>query len=481
MKRIQTKITLTYLILAVVIIAAVGAISSVEIESLFKDRLIRELGQHADAVHFFLATDSISDRFARDKTVRNMATVWGVRVTLIAEDGTVVADSDVPFENLPALENHFSRPEVQQARVESVGVNIRHSATVGRDFLYVARRYEDELPSTALQGVRFIRVSAHMEDMKKIVSDIRWNIFWAGVITLTIIIGASVLVSRRISRPMVAIADDIEKIRLGDLERHINVETSDEIGKVAQAVNELVDKLKADIVELKKLQRARSEFLGNVSHELRTPIFTLQGYLETLLNGAIDDPAVNRVFVEKASVHAARLNALLNDLIDISRIESGEMKMSFRYFRINEFLESVVNDFQQQSAQRHVGIRFAPASGAEPDVFGDKERLREVMSNLIDNAIKYNKVGGNVVVATALQAGRVVVEVSDTGSGIAEEHLSRIFERFYRIDKDRSREVGGTGLGLAIVKHIVEAHGSKVDVESDLGKGTSFSFSLKTE
>ncbi len=481
MKRIQTKITLTYLILAVVIIAAVGAISSVEIESLFKERLIRELAQHADAVHFLVSNDSLSDRIALEKSVKNLASVWGVRVTLIADDGTVTADSDVPFENLQGLENHLSRPEVQQARVESIGVNIRRSATVGRDFLYVAKHYEDLPVSAALHSVRFIRVSAHMEDLKKIVSDIRWNIFWAGVITLTIIIGASVFVSRRISRPMVAIADDIEKIRLGDLERHIDATSSDEIGRVAHAVNELVDKLKADIVELKKLQRARSEFLGNVSHELRTPIFTLQGYLETLLNGAIDDPAVNRAFVEKASAHAARLNVLLNDLIDISRIESGEMKMSFRYFRINEFLESVVNDFQQASTQRHIAIRFEPATGAERDVFGDKERLRAVLSNLVDNAIKYNKEGGNVVVAAVVQRGRVVVEVSDTGPGIEEEHLSRIFERFYRVDKDRSREVGGTGLGLAIVKHIVEAHGSKVDVQSVVGKGTSFSFSLKTE
>ena len=480
MKRIQTKITLTYLTLAVVIIAAVGVISSLEIESLFEHRLIHELEQQADVVHTILAKQAFPDERARAASIQGLANVLGARITLIAGDGTVVVDSDVPFEKLTGVENHLLRPEVQEALSKEIGVNIRHSVTVGRDFLYVAKQYKDSVASAALHNVRFIRVSAHTEEMKKNVNAIRWDVFWAGVITLTLVIGASIVVSRRISRPMVAIAESVEKIRGGDLEKHIESTSDDEIGHVARAVNELVDKLKADIVELKKLQRARSEFLGNVSHELRTPIFTLQGYLETLLNGAVDDPSVNRLFIEKASAHAARLNALLNDLIDISRIESGEMKMSFRYFRINEFLELVVNDFQQSATQRRVGLRLSMKTDAEIEVFGDKERLRGVLSNLIDNAIKYNREGGEVIVSTELQEGKVLVVVADTGAGIAEEHLTRIFERFYRIDKDRSREVGGTGLGLAIVKHIVEAHGSKVEVHSVLGKGTSFSFILKT-
>jgi two-component system phosphate regulon sensor histidine kinase PhoR len=403
-----------------------------------------------------------------------------VRVTLIAEEGKVLADSDVPFEELSSVENHLYRPEVQEAESKKIGVNLRHSATVGRDFLYVAKRFDSTSTVNWLQGVRFIRVSAHIEDIKKNVADIRWNIFWAGFVTLVLVAGASTIVSRRISRPMVAIAESVEKIRRGDLDKHIDVATGDEIGRVAQAVNELVDKLKADIVELQKLQRVRSEFLGNVSHELRTPIFTLQGYLETLLNGAIDDPSVNRSFIEKASAHAARLNSLLNDLIDISRIESGEMKMSFRYFRVNDFLESVVNDFQRAAQQRGVTLSISPATDPDVEVFGDKERLREVMSNLVDNAIKYNGERGNVNVSTERIEGKVRLVVSDTGVGIGEEHLSRIFERFYRVDKDRSRAVGGTGLGLAIVKHIVEAHGSKVDVQSTPGKGTSFGFILKS-
>ena len=480
MKRIQTKITFTYLVLAVVIITAVGSISSFEIESLFRERLVHDLERDADAVHFFLTRNTSNEDRSRSESIRTMATLWGVRVTLITEEGKVVADSDVPFEELSSVENHLHRPEIQEAESKTIGVNLRHSATVGRDFLYVAKRFDSASTGSWSSGVKFIRVSAHIEEIKKNVADIRWKIFWAGLVTLVLVAGASTVVSRRISHPMVAIAESVEKIRLGDLDKHIDIAASDEIGRVAQAVNELVDKLKADIVELQKLQRVRSEFLGNVSHELRTPIFTLQGYLETLLNGAIDDPSVNRSFIEKASAHAARLNALLNDLIDISRIESGEMKMSFRYFRVNDFLESVVNDFQQAAHQKHITLKISLGTDGEVEVFGDKERLREVMSNLIDNAIKYNRVEGEVHVSTERLEGKVRIVVMDTGLGIAEEHLSRIFERFYRIDKDRSREVGGTGLGLAIVKHIVDAHGSKVDVVSIVGKGTSFGFILKS-
>jgi two-component system phosphate regulon sensor histidine kinase PhoR len=223
----------------------------------------------------------------------------------------------------------------------------------------------------------------------------------------------------------------------------------------------------------------RSEFLANVSHELRTPIFSIQGFLETLLDGAVDDPTVNREFLDKAHRHAGRLNALLNDLIEIARIESGEMKMSFRYFSIGEFLLGVIEEMRGQAEKRNLSLSLSP--GIRPDelVYGDRDRLKQVMVNLIDNAIKYTEPGGSIVCFVSVEGDRTVVHVRDSGSGIAPEHLPRIFERFYRVDRDRSREVGGTGLGLAIVKHIVEAHGGTISVESTVGKGSTFSFSLK--
>jgi two-component system phosphate regulon sensor histidine kinase PhoR len=234
---------------------------------------------------------------------------------------------------------------------------------------------------------------------------------------------------------------------------------------------------KSIIENLKRLEKVRTEFLGNVSHELRTPIFTIQGYLETLLDGALEDTKVNRSFLEKANHHVDNLNNLLNDLIDISMIESGEMRMSFRYFYIDEFLSSIVNDLKVEAVKKNLNLVYYPA-GKNLQLFGDKSKLKQAMVNLISNAVKYTEQGKvEVFVEEEEKYGRVVVR--DTGIGIAKENLDRIFERFYRVDKDRSRAVGGTGLGLAIVKHIVEAHGSKMELSSEYGKGSQFSFRLK--
>jgi two-component system phosphate regulon sensor histidine kinase PhoR len=318
-----------------------------------------------------------------------------------------------------------------------------------------------------------------LEEVLDRINSLRAIIAFAGFVVLLIVVGVSFVVSRRISKPMVQIAKSVEQIRAGDLDTHIETTTKDEIGRVALAINELVEKLKADIGEVKKLQKVRSEFLGNVSHELRTPIFAMQGFIETLLNGAIDDSSVNRAFLEKTKANADRLNALLEDLINISQIESGEMKMSFRYFNVNEFLKGVVSDFQEMGQQKKITVSAAFSTTSDVMVLGDKGRLRQALNNLVDNAIKYSAPGGEVVVSSEASGGTVRVSIADTGVGMAAEHLPRIFERFYRVDKDRSREVGGTGLGLAIVKHIIEAHGSIIEVRSEPGKGSAFSFTLK--
>jgi len=249
------------------------------------------------------------------------------------------------------------------------------------------------------------------------------------------------------------------------------------VAQAATAVNRLADRAAHDIEEMRRLERVRSEFIANVSHELRTPIFSVQGYLETLLDGAMDDPEVAIPFLEKAYLNAMRLNVLLNDLIDISRIESGELKFSFRYFDVVDLISELVHTMEIRARQANVTVSFTHDESRS--VYGDKERLSQVLTNLLDNAIKYNVDGGRVDIVTRSADGGVHIEIADTGIGIPEQHLSRIFERFYRVDKDRSRAVGGTGLGLAIVKHILEAHHAHVELTSRAGKGTTISFTLR--
>jgi two-component system, OmpR family, phosphate regulon sensor histidine kinase PhoR len=478
MKSIRTRITLTYLLLAVFVLAAAGIISSLELESYFTNRLIDDLERRAGLAFASLEGAGIESSEAVDARIRQLAAAGSMRLTLIDRTGMVFADSDVPSDRIAGMDNHLRRPEVQEAARKGVGADTRHSATMKVDFLYVAKKVLPS-PSGALHDVRFMRASIHLEDLQAMNTKIRVKVLIAGIVVLLLVVGVSLLLSRRISKPIVEIASTVAEIRQGNLERHIPVRTRDEIGRVAEAVNELVDKLKADIVQLKKLEQARSEFLGNVSHELRTPLFSLQGFLETLLNGAIDDPKVNREFLAKAKTQADRLNALLGDLIDISQIESGDMKMSFRYFRLADFMNRVVED-ATPLAERYSVKLILLENSLDAEVYGDKERLKHVMMNLLDNAIKYNRPNGEVRISCRRADAAVRISVSDTGSGIPAECIPRIFERFYRVDKERSRETGGTGLGLAIVKHIVEAHGRKVEVESAVGKGSTFSIELRT-
>lgn len=290
-----------------------------------------------------------------------------------------------------------------------------------------------------------------------------------------------IAVQRRLVRHLREVSDVTDAIVKGAVKGHINLPPSahSDVRRVAESVNNLAEKASKDIGEMRRLERVRSEFIGNVSHELRTPIFSVQGYLETLLDGAVDDPAVSRQFLEKAYSNALRLNTLLSDLIDISRIESGELRLSFRYFDMAELMRDVVHTLELRAEQRNVSVIVDPQTPDSITVYGDKERLTQVLTNLIDNAIKYNVPGGTVTVGAVPDGKNVRCSITDTGIGIPEEHLSRIFERFYRVDKDRSRTVGGTGLGLAIVKHILEAHQAPVRVTSEAGKGTRVEFELK--
>jgi len=233
--------------------------------------------------------------------------------------------------------------------------------------------------------------------------------------------------------------------------------------------------------ELKQLADFRKEFLGNVSHELKTPIFNIQGYIHTLIDGALNDPEVNVRFLTKAAKSADRLSDLVADLLAISQLESGELVMEYEKFDINSLVKDVYEQLEVRARERGISLQIKDGCNKPFYVYADKYRIRQVLVNLVGNGIKYGNDNGTVLASYYDMDEQILVEIADNGDGIAQEHLPRIFERFYRVDKSRSRESGpgGTGLGLAIVKHIIEAHKQTINVRSKMNEGTTFGFTLE--
>lgn len=238
---------------------------------------------------------------------------------------------------------------------------------------------------------------------------------------------------------------------------------------------------KRDEIEvLRANEQFRKEFLMNLAHELRTPVFTIQGYVDTLLNGALDDANVNRKFLSNANKGIDRLVQLLDDLDEISKLESGRIPIIQESFVIQELVKDVFEELSLKAKKKNIELLIKKGTERPLEVYADKPKIKQVLVNLIENAVKYGNEGGTITAGFyEVDDTHIYTEISDDGPGIAEEHISRIFERFYRADRSRSREIGGTGLGLAIVKHIIEAHGQSVTVRSTLGVGSSFGFSLE--
>lgn len=477
--KIQFRLTILLIAVSAGVVASAGIFTTLALDEYFNTRLAVELATQTRQVEYLLRTDRPDGPDPYQRLV-DFSAAGNFRLTLISPSGEVVFDSDVPKHRIGAVGNHLARPEVQAALAGGTGTDTRHSATLGKDLFYLAARVNPPLPAeSSFRDAAVLRLAIPLTHVREMQAEISSKIIITSILLLICVAVVAVVLSRRLARPITEIAEVAQKIQSGDLDQRIVVRSGDEFGRLAASLNGMVDTLNADITKLRKLEQIRSEFLGNVSHELRTPIFAIQGMLETLLNGALEDREVNRSFVESALRNTERLNTLLADLIDISSIESGEMKMSFRTFRIGAFLEGIISEMLPVATRKGISLELS-ADPADPDVLGDKERLRQVMVNLIDNAIKYSESGTTVVVEARSHGERMTISVSDSGVGIPAEDIPRIFERFYRVDKERSRDAGGTGLGLAIVKHIAEAHGGRVSVESAVGKGSVFSFSLKT-
>ncbi|GAA4101727.1 sensor histidine kinase [Mucilaginibacter panaciglaebae] len=255
--------------------------------------------------------------------------------------------------------------------------------------------------------------------------------------------------------------------------------SSDPINDVEQEVQEWAREKKIEIDMLRTQEKFRRDFLSNISHEFKTPLFAIQGYIEALQDDDFEDRDMARQFLDKASKNVDRLSYLITDLDEISKLESGELPINYSRFKINDLIKEVIESLEIKAKQHHIKLIFKQKYDEAIQVNADRQKITQVLVNLIDNSFKYGKEGGNTWITLFELHDQVLIEVTDDGMGIEEKYLPRLFERFFRTDTSRSRQIGGSGLGLAIVKHIVEAHQQTINVRSTEGVGSTFGFTLQ--
>jgi len=587
--RLFWKVGLTYGALLLVVLLAVQLYSARVIRS----QAIRSANdQLASLLSLTLANPPQSDAPAELRNWTSRTSRSGARITIVDNTGRVLADSEADAEK---MENHANRPEIQQAFASGTGQSVRRSATLDRELVYRAQRYDRAGISPIV-----IRLALPLAQIDLSLVELRQRQLVATLVVLLIgglvsfafarMFAARVQRLQRFSqriaegdfRPLLPegprdelsdLADSLNvtaarmdrEIRLLSGERNrssailrsmvegvavidaeerlvfynrafseiLNVDPTSAEGRPLIEVvrnSELVGLIRRalrgqeglqsditmgitqtqsfsitaapvkaldvsasghaaegkpsgavvvlhDVTELRRLERVRQDFVANVSHEFKTPLTAIQGFAETLLAGALDDPENNRRFLEIIRNHAMRLARLTNDLLKLARIEAGKMELEFSSVGLLELIEACTETTLLKANRKEITLEISVPPQL-PAVRGDAALLRDVLQNLLDNAIQYTPPRGHIAVSASAGKREAVVTVTDTGIGIPLADSERIFERFYRVDAARSREAGGTGLGLSIAKHIVEAHGGKLWVESTVGQGSKFSFSL---
>ncbi len=300
-----------------------------------------------------------------------------------------------------------------------------------------------------------------------------------GILFLLMFWGVVFLLNYFITEKINPIYKTIRNISVPEKVLHGDFSGRDNISEVKDEVITWAKGKTQEINQLKQMEKYRKEFLGNVSHELKTPIFNIQGYVLTLLDGGLEDPSINRMYLERTEKSINRMISIVEDLEIIARLESGELKLEKEKFDIVRLVEEVIEIQEMRAQKKKIKLQIKGSPDRKIFVRADKKRIYEVLNNLITNSIVYGVDGGKTTISFNDMGDNILIDVSDNGIGIPAEDIHRIFERFYRVDRSRSRHHGGTGLGLSIVKHIIEAHNQTINVRSSQEKGSSFAFTLK--
>ena len=386
------------------------------------------------------------------------------RLTVIDLDGTVVADTQAQMDE---MDNHLDREEIQDALEKGSGYARRRSDTLDEGMLYVA--YRSRNADVILRAA--VPYSGFQQYLPLF--------FPASVLSLLIAVVGSFIVTTRlvssITKPLQDIAKEMLKVKGDYTELNFEHCQYPEINVIADTTMKMSKNVKDYLNQIEKERMIRQEFFSNASHELKTPITSIQGYAELLESGMIQDEATKADFASRIKKEAVRMTGLINDILMISRLEAKEAEVTFSDVRVSVLLEEIIDSLKPQAAEAQV---FVHVDCQPLMIHANLQQMRELLTNLISNAIKYNRPGGQVWINIRETDGQMVIRVKDNGVGIPSDSLDRIFERFYRVDKGRSRKQGGTGLGLSIVKHIVNFYHGTIHVSSEPDMGSEFTVFL---
>lgn len=416
-----------------------------------------------------------------DQLIKQIGQESATRITIILRSGVVVADS---LEDAKKMENHADRLEVAQALNGEIGSSIRYSNTLRKKMLYLAIPLTSPLSKTRTTSIAsdVLRLSIPITSIDQALHKLFTKIIFGALVLIIIAAVIALTVSRKITKPLEEIKTYAEQLSRGDFTGNFTLipekDTSEEIAGLAIAMNTMASQL-SDRFEVLTMQRnMRRDFVANVSHELRTPITAIKGFVETLQDGAISCPDDAERFLKIILKHADRLDAIVGDLLTLSRIEQEDeqKEIILKTGLVGSILNNVVETCSPKAQEKNINLSIQCPQELTANM--DEALLEQAVINLVINAIKYSHENSTVHINAHKKLNEVLITVEDFGVGIAQEHLPRLFERFYRSDKARSRKLGGTGLGLSIVKHIVQSHGGTVDVSSTPGKGSIFSIKI---
>jgi len=465
--RIVLKFFGAFAALILIVVFVLNFFVSLRLHEHFEQKISAELKSNAVLVGDILQTDLIegNSEEIRQKTGK-LADKLDLRITVVEKGGRILGDS----EQQPSLMgNHGDRLEIAKAIENGFGQSTRFSDTLGINMKYVAVRVDQD--DSILGVVRFALPLSRVQPEIRII----YRVVLFGTIAAVIIaLVVAYFVSRSITLPIRQMKETARQIAKGDFSKRVRIKSKGELGELAESLNTMADELQQKMENLKRLDRVRTDFVANVSHELKTPLTLIKGYVETLQSEAIDDRKKSGKFISIIKKHSDRLGYMIDDLLSLSELELSRDCVNRTEFDLKEVVDEISLGFGRALTEKKQTLTVN-TQGDDFSIQADRNKIEQVFANLIDNAVKYTKESGLIEILLCDQGRTIDVTVQDNGIGIPKEHRDRVFERFYRVDKARSKELGGTGLGLSIVKHIVLAHKGEIVIESEPNRGTKVS------